>query len=130
MENTQQNAVSWFEIYVNDMPRATKFYETVFKTTLEALATPTKELDMTMHAFPSNMNTYGASGALVKMDGFSAGGNSTIVYFYSDDCSVEEARITPAGGKVFTSKMSIGEHGFIVLGTDTEGNMFGIHSMK
>ncbi|MEN3322135.1 hypothetical protein VP395_00210 [Mariniflexile soesokkakense] len=76
------------------------------------------------------MNTYGSGGALVHMEGFSAGANSTIVYFASEDCSLEEARIETAGGSVFKPKMSIGEYGFIVLATDTEGNMIGIHSMK
>lgn len=38
----------------------------------------------------------GAAGPLVKMKGFTAGGNSTIVYFSSEDCSIEEARVVEA----------------------------------
>ena len=38
--------------------------------------------------------------------------------------------IVVAGGKVEREKMSIGEYGFIVLALDTEGNMFGLHSLK
>lgn len=34
-----KNIVSWFEIYVTDMPRAKKFYEAVFDTQLEKLET-------------------------------------------------------------------------------------------
>ena len=64
------------------------------------------------------------------MEGVAPGGNSTIVYFTSIDCSVEESRVAAAGGKIFKPKMSIGEHGFMSLCSDTEGNMFGIHSMK
>jgi predicted enzyme related to lactoylglutathione lyase len=30
---------------------------------------------------------------------------------------------------VHREKMSIGEYGFIVLAVDTEGNMFGLHSL-
>ena len=37
--------------------------------------------------------------------------------------------MVPAGGKVHKSKMSIGQHGFISLMVDSEGNMFGLHSM-
>lgn len=129
MKNTQANPVGWFEIYVNDMPRAKTFYETVFKTTLTLLPIPPGDTNFQMFTFPSNMNTYGTGGTLVKMEGFKAGGNSTLVYFHSNDCSVEEARIETAGGNVFRPKMSIGDYGFIVLATDTEGNMFGIHSM-
>ncbi|MFG6687435.1 VOC family protein [Mariniflexile sp. HNIBRBA6329] len=129
MENPQSNPIVWFEIYVDNMPRAKKFYEAVFQTTLEKLPAPEEEGGLIMHTFPSNMTSYGSGGALVKMEGFNAGGNSTLVYFYSEDCH-EEANIEAAGGKVVRPKMSIGEYGFIVLATDTEGNMFGLHSMK
>ena len=125
------NPAVWFEIYVKDMNRAKKFYEQVFDLKLSDLPTPADmKGEMKMLAFPSEMEQHGASGALVEMKGFEAGGNSTIVYFYSEDCAVEEGRIKQAGGKVFKSKQSLGEYGFMVLASDTEGNMFGIHSME
>jgi predicted enzyme related to lactoylglutathione lyase len=64
------------------------------------------------------------------MEGFPAGGDSTLVYFSCEDCAVEASRVAAAGGRIQQSKMSIGEHGFIALAVDTEGNMFGLHSMK
>lgn len=121
------NPVGWFEIYVDDMGRAKQFYETVFGVSLEVLSDPTED-GVEMHAFPSDMENYGASGALVKLEGFPAGGNSTLVYFSCADCAVEESRVEQAGGGVDRSKMSIGEYGFITLARDTEGNMFGLHS--
>ncbi len=36
----QMNAVSWFDIYVDDMPRAVGFYEAVLGSKLEAMLTP------------------------------------------------------------------------------------------
>ena len=36
------NPVGWFEIYVQDMERAKKFYETVLQSTLEKLNTPSE----------------------------------------------------------------------------------------
>ncbi len=126
-----ENPVVWFEIYVNDMSRAKKFYETVFSIKLADIPMPDMDTPMKMLFFPGDMESKNrATGALVQMEGIEAGGNSTIVYFYSDDCSVEEAKIEAAGGSVFRPKMSIGEYGFIVLATDTEGNMIGIHSMN
>ena len=83
-----------------------------------------------MWAFPMQNGGAGAAGALVKMDGFPSGGNSTLVYFVCDDCALEEGRVTSSGGKIQKAKMSIGEYGFISLAIDTEGNMFGLHSMK
>jgi len=124
-----ENPVVWFEIYTDDLKRARKFYQKVLQLKLEELSDPTSG-EMQMLAFPGDMESKNsATGALVKMQGFKAGNNSTIVYFKSDDCSIEEARIKDAGGKVINSKMSIGEYGNIVLATDTEGNMIGIHSM-
>lgn len=121
------NPVGWFEIYVNDMSRAKKFYETVLNVELQTLPnTP----DIEMLVFPMDMKTVGAGGALAKMKGVEGGGNSVIVYFTSDDCGQEEKRIEKAGGKVSKGKTSIGQYGFIVLATDTEGNMFGVHSEK
>lgn len=119
------NPVGWFEIYVQDMPRAKAFYEAVLQRTLDKLP-----VDIEMWAFPGDPHKGGATGALVHMPGLSSGGNSTIVYFVSDDCAVEAGRIAKAGGRVHRDKMSIGQYGFVVLAYDTEGNMFGVHSMK
>jgi predicted enzyme related to lactoylglutathione lyase len=121
----------WFEIYVDNLNRAKKFYEQVLGLKLSELATPDDVKDeMKMLAFPMEMEEDGASGALVKMEGFEAGGNSTIVYFRSNDCAIEEGKIETAGGKLLQSKQSLGEHGFMVLASDTEGNMFGVHSQS
>ena len=134
MANKQYNPVGWFEIYVQDMDRARKFYEEVFQVKLEDMADPTEGDggDMKMVAFPMvyDGEAPGASGALVQMEGFESGGNSTIVYFLSPDCAVEEGRVEAAGGRVHTSKSAIGEHGFIALFYDLDGNMVGIHSMN
>ncbi len=122
----RKNPAVWFEIYVQDMNRAKKFYESVLQGKLEKLDSP----GMDMLAFPMEMNASGASGALVRMQGFPSGGNSTLVYFACEDCSVEEGRVTKSGGRIHKKKFSIGRYGFISLAVDTEGNMFGLHSMK
>lgn len=126
------NPVAWFEIYVDEMDRAKKFYESVLDVSLEKLDDPTdsNHPNLEMFMFPSDMEKYGASGTLVKMEGFKAGGGGTVIYFACEDCSVEESRVEPAGGSIQQAKMSIGEFGFMCLAIDTEGNMFGLHSMK
>jgi predicted enzyme related to lactoylglutathione lyase len=120
-----RNPIGWFEIYVDDMGRAQKFYEAVLGVQLQ----PLEGGGPHMLAFPSSMEHYGCGGTLVHMDGFKAGGNSTLVYFSCADCAVEEGRVVAAGGKVQKPKMSIGPYGHISLVIDTEGNMFGLHSM-
>ena len=123
------NPVAWFEIYVNDMERAKKFYESVFNVQLDDLGDPS-DSSIIMKSFPCDMEKYGATGALVKMDGATVGQNSVLVYFSCEDCAVEESRIELSGGKIEKPKFSIGEHGFISLVIDTEGNIFGLHSQK
>ena len=122
------NPVGWFEIYVSDMSRASQFYESVFAVELCPMMDP-DDKSMEMKGFPSSMESYGASGALVKMEGMPSGQNSVLVYFACEDCATEAARVEAAGGQLQRDKFSIGEHGFIALATDTEGNMFGLHSM-
>lgn len=120
------NPVGWFEIYVDEMARAKKFYESVFQVSLERLESP----DIEMWSFPMTMEGYGAPGSLVKMEGFSAGRNSVLVYFSCEDCAVQAARVKEAGGQIQREKFSIGQYGYIALVVDTEGNMIGLHSMK
>lgn len=120
------NPVVWFEIYVQDMERAKRFYETVLATKLDKLDTPDPSLEM--WTFPMSMEKSGASGALCKMNGMKSGG-STLVYFACDDCAVEAARVAKAGGKLDKPKFSIGQYGHIALAVDPDGNMFGLHSM-
>jgi hypothetical protein len=122
----KSNPVGWFEIYIQDMERAKRFYESVFQGKLQKLNSP----GMDMWAFPMEMNGAGSAGALVKMHGVSSGGGGTIVYFRCDDCAVEQRRVVQAGGKIHKEKFGIGEYGFISLVEDPDGNMLGLHSMK
>ena len=127
----KNNPVGWFEIYVQDMSRAKAFYEAVFQGKLTEVRNPASEspTGMEMWAFPSSMDSYGAPGALVRMNGCLSGG-STLVYFSCEDCSIEVDRAVAHGGNVFKEKMAIGEYGFIALVEDTEGNLIGLHSLK
>lgn len=126
----KHNPVCWFEIYVNEMERAKKFYSHVLH--MEITDAPNTEGmgNMQMAFFPWEEKQPNAAGALVKMDGVCAGMGGTMIYFQCEDCAVEESRVEAAGGKVHQPKMSIGEYGFCSICIDTEGNMFGLHSIK
>ena len=125
----KQNAIGWFDIYVNDMERAASFYQTVLGQELENMGDPTDK-SVIMKSFPTDMESYGAGGALVKKEGASPVAGGTIVYFGTEDCLSEQSRVEKAGGKVMNPKMSIGEYGFVSICMDTEGNMFGLSSMQ
>ena len=129
--SNKRNPIGWFEIYVNDMPRAKAFYEAVFATKLEALGNPTADdAGLEMWMFPGGPEQFGCNGSLCKMDGCAAGGGGTLIYFSCEDCAVEAARVTPNGGTLYKEKFAIGDYGFIAIACDTEGNTIGLHSMK
>ncbi|MEW7008581.1 VOC family protein [Lentilitoribacter sp. EG35] len=125
---SKMNAVGWFDIYVDELDRAVAFYETVLGQKLEEIVDPTGETQMM--SFPADMNVYGAGGALVKSKHANPGMGGTVLYFSVEDCAVEETRVAAAGGKVMRPKFSIGKFGWVTLCQDTEGNMFGLSSMK
>lgn len=125
----KQNAIGWFDIFVNDMDRAETFYRSVLQRGFETISDPT-DSSVIMKGFVTNMECYGAGGALVKRPGAEPMAGGTIVYFGVQDCAVEESRVEGSGGKVINPKMSIGEHGFVSVCMDTEGNLFGLSSMQ
>jgi predicted enzyme related to lactoylglutathione lyase len=120
--------VGWFDIYVEDIDRAQAFYETVLDTTLAPMD-DANDPSAKMRAFGDDFTSHGAGGALVKLEHTRPGPGGSMVYFSCDDCAVEEARVVAAGGSVVRSKFSIGDHGFVTIITDTEGNMIGLHSI-
>ncbi|WP_420547624.1 VOC family protein [Curvivirga sp.] len=125
---SKMNAIGWFDIYVDDLDRAVSFYETILNCKLEPLGDPRGEIQMM--SFPADMSTYGAGGALSKSVHAKPGVGGTVVYFAADDCADVEARVSSAGGEVIRPKFSIGEFGWVSLCKDTEGNIFGVSSMK
>lgn len=120
------NPVGWFDISVSDLQRAKQFYETVFDIKLIDFPAEWGK----QSAFPSDYKSLHISGALVEKERKEIGGNATIVYFVSEDCTTETEKVVIAGGKVLAPKKAIGEFGFVALVEDTEGNTIGIHSRK
>ena len=75
----KMNPVGWFEIYVQDIDRAQKFYEAVLGVSLTDLPTPgTDQLKMKVFTPPGEnaMERPGSTGTIVHMPGFPSGGNS------------------------------------------------------
>ncbi|MEM9035576.1 MAG: VOC family protein [Actinomycetota bacterium] len=120
--------IGWFDIYVEDMDRAQDFYETVLDTTLASMDDP-NDPSAEMRAFGDDFASHGAGGALVKLSHAQPGPGGSMVYFSCEDCAVEEARVPAAGGSVVRPKFRIGDHGFVSIVTDTEGNLIGLHSV-
>lgn len=123
----KNNPVGWFEIYVEDINRAKKFYQLVLQT---AEFTTLLDDQTKMVAFPFDETKPNIAGALVQTAYMKPGIGGTIIYFSCFDCSEEESRVELNGGTIVKSKFSIGENGFISLAKDSEGNLIGFHSMQ
>lgn len=124
-----QNPLAWFEIYVEDMHRAKFFYERVFGFHLKKMNTRSWDVDRLSISLSEEGGSF---GSLIWDRDVQPSGISSVVYFASssDDCAVEEKRAVEAGGKVYKTKYSIGQYGYMSLVKDTEGNLIGIHSRK
>src|SRR5690606_8789089 len=108
------NTINWFELYVQDMPRARAVYGAVPGIAVEPLKRPEGgDEGLEMWSFPGDMERYGANGALCRMPGVPSGPGGTLVYFACEDCGITAGRVAAAGGRVHREKMSIGEYGFI-----------------
>lgn len=125
----ERNVVGWFEIPVEDMDRAVKFYNDLFGWSIEAKPF---ESDL-MAMFPADFtkDLPGAGGCLYKGPETKPG-PGTIVYFTSPsgDCANEETKAKEMGA-LLEEKYEIPEgHGFMILVRDSEGNRIAIHSNK
>jgi predicted enzyme related to lactoylglutathione lyase len=72
----QQNPVVWFEIPVNDIKRATAFYERVLGVSLERNEMGGSE----MAWFPMTQGGPGAAGTLIQGEGYTPSHNGSLVY--------------------------------------------------
>ena len=126
---TFNNAISWFEIGVKDLERATTFYETIFNLTL----IPMNLENIKMRMFPITDMENGVGGALIDSGGFhkpSATDGPLIYLNGNPDVQNILDKIPAAGGTIMVAKTAISpEYGFMAVFLDTEGNRIGLHSV-
>lgn len=121
--------VGWFEIPVKDMDRAIAFYEKVFECKLDKQVMG----DFQMAWFPWEDEGAGAGGSLVYHEQFYSISEKAgvLVYFSSEDCADELARVKDAGGEVQIGKQMIApDVGYMGVFLDSEGNRIALHSKK
>lgn len=118
--------IHWFEIFVSDLDRAVRFYQTVLNSDLRRES----EDGRPMAIFASAVKE-GVGGALVRQPGREPTDQGVMVYLDADgklDACL--ARVESAGGQIVQPKTDIGPPGFIALVRDTEGNVVGLHSER
>lgn len=124
----KDDALNWFEIFVNDLAKAKEFYGTILNTSLISTG---EETGCTMAMFPCNVEL-GVGGSLTQAsENFKPGAGGTMVYLNVEgDLDGVLGRIPAAGGTVIRERMAIPPHGFIGIFTDPDGNVVGLHSMQ
>ncbi|MCX2743501.1 VOC family protein [Mangrovivirga sp. M17] len=121
---TPPSLISWFEIPVDDMDRAKKFYDTIFDIDIDI-----QDLgEFKMGIFPFDQ----VGGALVKNEYYKTGQQGPLIYLNANpDLETVQERIEGAGGTIMIHKRQISpEHGFMAVFSDTEGNRLALHSDK
>jgi predicted enzyme related to lactoylglutathione lyase len=123
--SAETNALNWFEISVNDISRAKKFYEQIF----EIQMTEMEMSGMKYAMFPFDPANEKVGGGLAQSQMHKPGSTGAIIYLNANpDLQNVLNRIEKAGGKITMPKTNIGENGFMAFFNDTEGNMIGLHS--
>jgi predicted enzyme related to lactoylglutathione lyase len=121
-----QHAIHWFEIFVSDLDRAVRFYQTVLDVELRRAT----EDGRPMAIFASAVKD-GVGGALVRQSGREPTESGVLVYLDANGkLEASLARVERAGGKVVMPRTDIGPPGFIALVRDTEGNLVGLHAER
>ena len=118
------NALNWFEIPAADLPRATRFYETVLGRKLKP--DTMGPLQMSIFAYEQP----GVGGCLIAGNGYAPAATGTVVYLGVDpglDDVLE--RVEGAGGRIALPKTELPEGmGVYAHVIDSEGNRVGLHA--
>lgn len=114
--------VSWFEIPVYDIHRATRFYSDIYNMEMEVALNG----DYAMAYFPADK---GIGGALVFGPGCLPNDTGTLIYLNAgNDMESILGRIELAGGRVIMHKTLISDSaGSFALFIDSEGNRLALH---
>lgn len=114
--------VSWFEIPVYDITRASAFYNTLYNMQMEVAYNG----EFVMAYFPADK---GIGGALIQGPGCHPNDTGVLIYLNAGgDMDSILARIEIAGGRIIMPRTLIGEQaGYFALFIDSEGNRLALH---
>lgn len=120
--------ISWFEIPVYDIQRATVFYNAIYNMEMEH----GQNGEFLMAYFPSDADTgtgTGIAGALIQGPGCYPNDTGVLIYLNAgNDMDSILGRIELAGGRIIMPKTVISEtSGCFALFIDSEGNRLALH---
>ncbi|MDB5109433.1 MAG: hypothetical protein JWR67_547 [Mucilaginibacter sp.] len=122
------NILNWFEISVNDIARAKKFYETIFSIQMQE----SEMMGMKMVFFPMESMNGKVSGCLAQSPMHKPSADGVKIYLNANpDMDPILEKIEGAGGVISIPKGLISEEiGYMAFFVDTEGNSMALHSSK
>lgn len=126
------SALHWFEIAVNDIHRAKKFYETVMGIEMTYFDMR-EQMGSQVAGFPARD---GVGGHLVEnsQQGYKPSSEGALLYLVVDgDLNAVLGRVEGAGGKVALPKTPLGAEqagGYVGWVMDTEGNKVAFFSKE
>lgn len=120
------DVITWFEIPVKDLARATRFYELVLDTKLKAEAMEGASMSMFAHS-PG-----GVGGCLVQHAAYEPSRQGTVPYLNANpSIDAALARVNGAGGQISLGKTALPDGlGFYAHVLDCEGNRVGLHALS
>jgi uncharacterized protein len=121
----KSNPVVYFEIPVNDIERAIKFYKVVFHFDFEKETIDNNEMAL----FPFSDENSGISGALAKGEIYKPTKDGVVIYFNTENIDETLNLATSNGGKILYPKTDNGI-GLVAEFEDTEGNRIALYQAK
>jgi uncharacterized protein len=124
MSANPQRVLSWFEIPVADIERATRFYETALDMKLRREQVGTETIAVFSYDQPCT------GGCLIERDDHQPMLDGATLYLNATpNVDAALARVERAGGKTQGPVVQLpNDIGYIAFFTDSEGNRLGLHS--
>ena len=119
----RSNPVVYFEIPVNDLDRAAKFYTSVFGFKFDREIIDQNEMAL----FPFTDSEKGISGALAKGEIYKPTQEGVLIYFATDEIDHTLSLAIENGGRMLYPKTSNGDLGDVAEFEDSEGNRIALH---
>lgn len=121
----KSNPVVYFEIPVNNIDRAIKFYNAVFHFDFGKENIDNNEMAL----FPFAGENQGISGALAKGEIYKPTKDGVVIYFKTENIDETIKSATSNGGQILYPKTDNGI-GFVAEFEDTEGNRIALYQSK